>query len=80
MCKMSAIDAIHFVGQAAPASLLFQFARHDEAISEHDARQYFEVASEPKEIKWYEAGHFLNDQARQDRIVWLSERLRLRSM
>ena len=75
--KMSAIDAIHFVGQAAPASLLFQFGYRDESISEGDARRFFAAASEPKEIRWYDAGHFLNDQARQDRIVRLGERLGL---
>ena len=77
--EMSAIDANRFVGQAAPASLLFQCGRRDESVSEGDAQRFFEAASEPKEIRWYDAGHFLNDQARQDRIAWLGERLGLRS-
>jgi len=46
---------------------------------EGDAQQFFEAASEPREIRWYDAGHFLNDQARQDRMAWLGERLELSS-
>jgi hypothetical protein len=53
------------------------FLSRTEVISECDVRQSFEVASEPKETRRYDTGHFLNDQARQDRIAWLGERLGL---
>ena len=58
------------------------YARMEEgtAVSpgeEGDAQRFFEAASEPKEIRWYDAGHFLNEQARQDRMAWLGERLGL---
>ena len=76
-CKMSATDAIHFVGQAAPALLLFQFGYHDEFISEQEALRYWVAASEPKEMRWYDTDHFFNEQARQDRMAWLGERLGL---
>ena len=60
------------------------YARMEEgtAVSpseEGESQRFFEAASEPKEIRWYDAGHFLNDQAHQDRIAWLGERLGLRS-
>jgi fermentation-respiration switch protein FrsA (DUF1100 family) len=74
---MATVDAIHFIGHAAPAALLFQFARHDQFISEQEALRYFEAASKPKEMHWYDTDHFFDDQARQDRMVWLSERLGL---
>jgi dienelactone hydrolase len=74
---MAQVDAIHFIGHAAPAALLFQFARHDEFISEQEALRYWRAASEPKEIRWYDTDHFFNERARQDRIAWLSERLGL---
>jgi len=77
---MSAIDAIHFIGDAVPAALLFQYGRRDEFISEEDALRYFQAASEPKEIRWYDTDHFFNERARQDRIAWLGERLGLRSI
>jgi hypothetical protein len=34
------------------------------------------AASEPKEQRWYEAGHELDDQARVDLDAWLVELLR----
>jgi dienelactone hydrolase len=74
---MAAFDAIHFVGHAAPAALLFQYARHDEFISEQEALRYWRAASEPKEMCWYDTDHFFNERARQDRMAWLGERLGL---
>jgi dipeptidyl aminopeptidase/acylaminoacyl peptidase len=76
---MAPVDAIHYIGHAAPAALLFQFARHDQFISEGEALRYWRAASEPKEIRWYDTDHFFNEQARQDRIAWLGEQLGLRS-
>jgi cephalosporin-C deacetylase-like acetyl esterase len=76
---MSTVDAIHYIGRAAPAALLFQFARHDQFVPERESLQYWEAASEPKEKRWYDTDHFFDEQARQDRIAWLGERLGLRS-
>ncbi|MFN2154149.1 MAG: alpha/beta hydrolase family protein [Anaerolineae bacterium] len=74
---MAPLDAIHYIGHAAPAALLFQFARHDQFISEHEALRYWRAASEPKEIRWYDTDHFFDDRARQERMAWLGERLGL---
>lgn len=71
------IDALHYVGHAAPAKLLFQFAKRDEFISPWDAAVYVQVASEPKEVKWYDTDHYFNDEARRDRGEWLGRVLRL---
>jgi dienelactone hydrolase len=76
---MAPVDAIHYIGHAAPAALLFQFARRDQFISEGEALRYWRAASEPKEMRWYDTDHFFDDQARQERIAWLSERLWLSS-
>ena len=76
---MAPVDAIHFIGHAAPAALLFQFARHDEFISEQEALRYWKAANEPKEIRWYDTDHFFDERARQERMAWLGERLGLRS-
>ena len=74
---MAAVDAIHFIGRAAPAALLFQCAHRDEFISEQEALRYWTAANEPKEIRWYDTDHFFNEKARQDRMAWLSEQLGL---
>jgi cephalosporin-C deacetylase-like acetyl esterase len=71
-------DACHYIGQAAPAALLFQFAFHDEYVPVQEATHYFELASEPKRIAWYEhCHHELSAQARIDRALFLCEQLDL---
>lgn len=69
---MEPLDASHYIGHAAPARLVFQFARTDEFVSVNDAQRYFELASAPKEIAWYDGcGHGLNARARLDRAAVL---------
>jgi hypothetical protein len=71
-------DACHYIGLAAPASLFFQFARHDDFVPVQEAENYFDLASEPKWIAWYEnCNHELSAQARIDRAIFLCEQLGL---
>jgi cephalosporin-C deacetylase-like acetyl esterase len=72
------LDAIHYVGSAAPAALLYQCARQDEVIDEATSLRFYEAGSQPKEIVWYDTGHSLDDQARLDRAQWLAEQIGLR--
>jgi dienelactone hydrolase len=72
------LDPIIHVAHGAPAAFLFQFANTDQYIAKEDATAYFNQASKPKEIKFYEADHDLNvDAARRDRHDWLVRELRL---
>ena len=73
----SSLDAIHYIGHAAPATVFFQFAHEDVFISKEEALAYFNAASEPKEIEWYDSDHGMNEQAEKDRIVWLKKQLNL---
>ncbi len=75
--KMAPLDPVNHVAHLSPAPLLFQFATHDEHIPNERATEFYEAAAQPKEVRWYEASHELNDQARRDRIAWLTERLGL---
>src|SRR5256885_6921758 len=43
-----------YIGQAAPSPLFFQFARDDDFVSVQVGEHYFELASEPKQIAWYD--------------------------
>jgi fermentation-respiration switch protein FrsA (DUF1100 family) len=51
------IDPIKFVPNAAPASIFFQFGKRDEVVLESLAKQYYEAASQPKQIEWYDDLH-----------------------
>lgn len=72
---MEQIEPIHFVSHAAPASLFFQGAQHDEFIREEDAVRFQRAGSLPKRVKWYESGHFLDDGALRDQVEWLQSRI-----
>lgn len=72
------LDPIHYVSQAAPAAFLFQFANTDKYISKPAATALFENASNPKQVKWYDAKHDLAVPAAQsDRRTWLTKQLSL---
>ncbi|MGB7925905.1 MAG: hypothetical protein WCF57_21880 [Pyrinomonadaceae bacterium] len=73
---LSLVDAIHYVNHAKPSSIFFQFARHDRFISEQQAIQYQQAATEPKLVKYYDTGHELNDlEALRDRAEWLRKEI-----
>ncbi len=75
---MAPLDACHYIGHAAPSHLFFQFAHNDDFVSVKDGERYFELASEPKQIVWYDnCDHELSAQARLDRVTWLCAQLGL---
>jgi fermentation-respiration switch protein FrsA (DUF1100 family) len=65
------------VGDAAPASVFFQFAESDRYVPGYVADKLTEAASEPKKAESYGGGHELDDAARHDRLAWLREELGL---
>jgi dienelactone hydrolase len=73
------LDAILYVPHSAPTPLLFQFARHEKYFDEASSKRYAEAASNPKEVRWYETAHDLNDlQTYIDRARWLEKYIRTR--
>ncbi|HEX8000895.1 MAG TPA: alpha/beta fold hydrolase [Pyrinomonadaceae bacterium] len=68
---LATVDPINYIRHAAPSSLLFQFGKQDTYPTEPIAKRYFQTASSPKVLKWYDAGHALNNDARRDRAQWL---------
>jgi len=68
---MTTIDPDQYVRHATPATILFQNGRRDENVPVEQAFQYHQAASQPKLVRWYDAGHSLNDEARRDRAAWL---------
>src|SRR5215212_148004 len=76
--QMEGIDPIVHVPNLSPAEVLFQFARDDFHVPKERAEEFFAAAKDPKEMKWYEAGHGLNEEATRDRTSWLKEKLGLK--
>ena len=77
MVLLEPFDTVHYITTASPASLLFQFARNDEFISEEEALLFEKLASEPKQTLWYDCAHDFNEEARRDRVAWLAAQLGL---
>ncbi len=75
---MNEVDPINYVSHAAPAALLFQFANYDSYIPKTVAAAFYDHASQPKQVKWYDTLHDMNNEsARKDRRAWLTQQLRL---
>jgi dienelactone hydrolase len=71
LAAMRPIEALRWVRRAT-APLLFQSGRKDDIVPPPDARRYQAAAPEPKEVKWYNAGHFLPLKADCDAAAWLA--------
>ena len=68
-------DPGKYVSHAAPAPVFLQYASREDFLNPEQAKQYFAVVSEPKQMKIYDAPHALNAAARADRIHFLAEKL-----
>ena len=73
---MAPIEPIRFVGHAN-VPLLLQNGRFDEFIPGYEAEELHAAAPQPKEVRWYNAGHSLGQQAVADRLKWLQEKIGL---
>ena len=69
--SMTPIEPIRFLPHASPTALLLQSGRLDNLVPGADARALHAAAPEPRTLRWYEAGHGLNQQAFFDRLDWL---------
>jgi predicted esterase len=67
----SALDPVNYVSRSAPARLLFQNGRLDPISPEADVDALVRAANGPKEQRWYDAPHELNEAARAERDAWL---------
>jgi dienelactone hydrolase len=73
--QMAEIDPIAHAPNLSPAEVFFQFATDDFHVPKERAEEFFAAAKDPKEMKWYESGHRLNQDATRDRKAWLKEKL-----
>jgi dienelactone hydrolase len=75
--QMTPLDPVTHIAKAPPAAVLLQFATRDFHVPHEIAEEFWQAASEPKEIIFYDAHHGMNDLARTDRIAWLVSKLKL---
>ncbi|HEY3744379.1 MAG TPA: PhoPQ-activated protein PqaA family protein [Bryobacteraceae bacterium] len=75
---LSVVDDMHYIGHAPAIPKLFQSARYDPGVPHKDAQDFFNAARGPKELKWYDTGHDVDDiTALADRVRFLGHALKL---
>ena len=75
---LAPLDSILYIGHEAPTVLLFQSARLDQGVPTSNAQAFFDAASEPKQLKWYDSGHKMElPEVTKDRTDFLRKELRM---
>ncbi len=69
-------DPLRAVRRLDGRPLLMAHGRRDTTVSPAQAQRLFDAALEPKELRWYDAGHYLPARAIDEAGAWLVERLR----
>ncbi len=68
-------DPLRSVRRLAGRPLLMVHGRRDRTIRPEQAERLFAAAGEPKELRWWDAGHYLPPPAIEDAARWLRGRL-----
>jgi dienelactone hydrolase len=74
--QIGVVDAVHYVGFAAPATLLIQNGTLDSISPRKDVLALHRAASRPKTLRWYRSEHRLPAAATAFRGSWLLAHLR----
>lgn len=69
------VDPLRAVRALAGRPLLVIHGRRDRTVLPDQAQRLFDAAAEPREIRWYDAGHYLPAAAIDDAAAWLAQRL-----
>lgn len=68
-------DPLRAVRRFDGTPLLMVHGRRDPTVRPDQAQRLFDAASEPKSLRWYDAGHYLPPAALDDAAVWLADQL-----
>jgi dienelactone hydrolase len=71
------VDPIRFIARAGRRSLLLQDGLQDEVVPRKALRELAAAAPAGAEVRWYSAGHSLNQAAVREQIAWLVRRLEI---
>ena len=78
VAKYSWLDEGKYISHAAPATVFLQYATQEDFLTPARAKEYYAIVSEPKSMKFYDAPHAFNAEARRDRIAFLVAQLHLK--
>ncbi|HEX6746880.1 MAG TPA: alpha/beta fold hydrolase [Longimicrobium sp.] len=75
MAARAVADPLRAVRRLDGRPLLMVHGRYDRTMKPEQAKRLFEAAREPKEIRWWNAGHRLPPEAIDDAADWLVREL-----
>jgi dienelactone hydrolase len=75
---LSQIDPLRYIGRARPGTLLLLDGRRDTIVPRAALVGLARAAPPATTVRWYAAGHSLNNAAWRDQLAWLSRRLDIR--
>ncbi|CAN5822868.1 hypothetical protein BH23GEM6_BH23GEM6_26650 [soil metagenome] len=71
----SVTDPLRAVKKLNGRPLLVVHGKHDRTVRPVQAQRLFDAALEPKELRWWDAGHYLPETAIHDAAAWLTRHL-----
>jgi dienelactone hydrolase len=78
IAALAPLDPPRHLATAGALPMLFQFATRDKFVTKAAAEAVAASAQGPKDVRWYDAEHELNADAKRDRLAWLRQRLTAR--
>jgi dienelactone hydrolase len=69
-------DPLRAVRRLEGRPLLIVHGKRDRTVKPEQAQRLFDAAHEPKEIRWWDAGHHLPYEASDQAAAWLQQKLR----
>lgn len=73
--SMSFIDPVTNISNIRDKKVLFQFADDDFYVPKDKAEELYSAVSDPKELRWYNAKHSMNETTFIDMKSWVKEHL-----
>jgi dienelactone hydrolase len=74
---MGSVDPLRFLTRARPGSLFLEDGTKDTIVPRKALLTFARAAPKGTRLKWYAAGHGLNDAAYRDQLAWLAAKLRI---
>ncbi|MFY0569930.1 alpha/beta hydrolase family protein [Archangium lansingense] len=75
LAAMRPLEGTRWVGRARPGSIFFLNGREDPLVSVAKAEALHRAAGPSHEVRWYNSGHKLPDEAWRDMFQWLHQRV-----
>ncbi len=72
---LRSIDPLRYIAKATADRLLLQNGRRDEVVPPEALAALAAAAPKGTEVRWYAAGHGLNQKALKEQLAWLTEKL-----